>query len=154
MKNKSNVLGITLIELMIVIAIVGILAAIGYPSYQAYVIKTNRADATANLLEASQFMERYFSEVGNYQGAVLPITQSPNDGSTAKYTITFEGGATTATVAMATAYTLVASPTTAQNDSQCGALRINSVGVKCITNATTCSTSGTASVRSAVADCW
>lgn len=54
--------GFTLIELMIALAIVAIVAAIAYPSYQGSVRKSRRADARAVLLEAAQFMERRYTE--------------------------------------------------------------------------------------------
>ena len=51
-------LGFTLIELMIVVAIVGILSAVAYPSYTEYVRRGHRADARAGLLQAQQWLER------------------------------------------------------------------------------------------------
>lgn len=54
--------GFTLIEVMIVVAIVGILTAIAYPSYQEYVRKSKRADARTQLLEAAQYMQRFYSQ--------------------------------------------------------------------------------------------
>ena len=64
MKSKYKMLGVTLIELMVVVALIGIIASIAYPSYQQHVIKTHRGESTAGLLELSQFMERFFSETG------------------------------------------------------------------------------------------
>ena len=144
---KKKYSGITLIELMIVVAIVGIIGSIAYPSYRSHMIKTHRSTSTASLLELSQFMERFFSETGTYTGAALPFTQSPNDGSKVKYNI--------ASTIAATAYTLTATPTGGQaDDTQCGALTLNSTGVKCIANGTKCSTNASASVRAEVASCW
>ena len=53
--------GFTLIELMVVVAIIAILAAIAYPSYTNHVVKTRRAAATACVMEAAHFMERYYT---------------------------------------------------------------------------------------------
>lgn len=150
MQSFKKSAGITLIELMIVIAVVGIISSIAYPSYQEHVRKTHRSTSQASLLELSQFMERYYSEVGNYTSASLPFSQSPNDGSPAKYNIT--------SVIATTAYTLTATPTGSQaNDTQCGALTISSTGVKCIVLAgpvTKCSDNATATVREEVSRCW
>jgi type IV pilus assembly protein PilE len=140
--------GITLIELMIVIAIVGIIASIAYPSYQAHIVKTHRANSAATLLEYSQFMERFFSETGSYTGAPAAITQSPNDGSSAKYNITraITGGGS--------AYTITATPTATQNDTKCGVLTLNQAGVKCFVVGGTTKCSNVAADSAVVADCW
>jgi len=61
--------GFTLIELMIALAIVGILAAIAYPSYQDSVMKSLRTDATGALLGLANAMERHFTETNSYLGA-------------------------------------------------------------------------------------
>jgi len=60
MKRKiNNMLAFTLIELMITVAIVGILAAIAYPSYTEYVMKGRRSDAKAGLLSLQLAQEKY-----------------------------------------------------------------------------------------------
>ena len=64
MKRKN--LGFTLIELMIVVAIVGILSAVAYPSYQSHVLKSQRQVAQAALVSLSSTMERYYSENNKY----------------------------------------------------------------------------------------
>lgn len=67
MRNMSK--GFTLIELMIVVAIVGILAAIAYPSYTEYVKKTHRSEIAGLLSEQAQILERYYSRNGTYANA-------------------------------------------------------------------------------------
>jgi type IV pilus assembly protein PilE len=67
--------GFTLIEVMITVAIVAILAAIAYPSYQSHVVKTRRKAAEACLVELAQWMERYYTTKMTYLDASLPSTQ-------------------------------------------------------------------------------
>lgn len=89
--------GVTLIELIIVLAIVGILAVLVYPSYRENVERTRRADAKAVLMQNAQMMERIFTENGTYTpGGSNPtiISKSPIDGDEVWYTMSF--GTTTA----------------------------------------------------------
>lgn len=66
--------GFTLIELMITVAVIGVLAAIAYPSYQDYVKRGRRADAMGELQQAVAAMERYFTVNGSYTGATAGAT--------------------------------------------------------------------------------
>ena len=155
MKNKYLVSGFTLIELMIVVAIVAILASVAYPSYQNHITRTHRTDAMANMLELSSILERRYTEVGHYDQAItaeLAFDTSPKEGGSVRYNITLSGADGTA--AARTTYTLVATPTSIQNDADCGALRITSTGDKCVTNSGLKCSSGDAAARAAVNACW
>ncbi|MDQ8051260.1 type IV pilin protein [Luteibacter sp.] len=135
--------GFTLIELMIVVAILAIVVAIAYPSYQGHVIKTRRAAAAVCMLEVAQFMERYYTTHlryvdGNGAAPAIPGTQCRRDLS-AHYAIELAQG-----VAVSS-YTVQAIPKGAQasRDTRCATLAINQLGAK--------SESGTAATAN---ECW
>ncbi|QSP96496.1 type IV pilin protein [Marinobacter salinisoli] len=71
--------GFTLIELMIVVAIIGIIAAVAYPSYLDHVKNARRADVQGDLVSFANAMERYYTQNNSYIGA---------DGGTAAITTT------------------------------------------------------------------
>lgn len=121
--------GFTLMELMVVVAIVGILVGIAVPTYHDSVRKSRRGQAKADLAEAAQAMERYYTMQNTYVGANLTTigapTKSPKDGD-AQYVISLNGAPT------ASAFSLQAVPsaTTGQNKDKCGTLGITNTGVK------------------------
>ncbi len=100
MRVRGQQGGFTLLELMIVVAILAIVAAIAYPSYRDQVMKARRADATAALMNLAQQMERCYTESNDYTASSCPTF--PQDSPQGYYEIT-------ATVTPTT-YTLTAKP--------------------------------------------
>ena len=71
--------GFTLIELIIVVAIIGILAAVALPSYREHVVRTNRAMAAGCLMEIAQMTERHYATNLSYNAAPRPALQCTGD---------------------------------------------------------------------------
>ena len=131
MNKRQN--GFTLIELMIVVGVLGILAAIAYPSYQQYVVRGHRTAAQSAMLEEAQRQERLMTTAGRYANSTI---NTPSDQDT-RYVI--------ATVATADGfgYAMTATPAGNMHDSVCNILTLNALGVRNISG-------GTGSVD----ECW
>ena len=68
---RKKVTGFTMIELLVVITLLGLIAAIALPSYGNYVKKTRRKDAQADLVNISNALERYYTANNTYATATL-----------------------------------------------------------------------------------
>lgn len=130
--------GFTLIELMIVVAIVGILSAIAYPSFTEYIRRGHRADARAGLLQAQQWLERAATANGVYPTA-LPAALTWSGDTTKRYNIGFAAGNTNS------AFTLTATPKGAQVGDKCGNFTLSNTGLRGAKSVTT---------GDIVAECW
>jgi len=116
-KRGVNSTGFTLVELLIVIAIVAILVALALPSYQESVRKARRSDAQQELLEFAGTAERIFTQANSYATVTLPA-------NTDFYTYSFP------VVVTANSYTILATPTGSQANDKCGAMSLNQRGDK------------------------
>ncbi len=129
--------GFTLIEVMIVVAIIGILSSIAYPSYTEYVRKGHRANAIAGLLQVAQWMERAATATGTYPldanfSTELKDKLKKVEGDRYEITVASADGAT---------FILTATAKGAQVDDKCGNFTLTNTGAKGVS-------------KSTVADCW
>ncbi len=138
--------GFTLIELMIVVAIAAILAAIAYPSYTEQVRKTRRSNCAGDLVGLANAMERFFTENATYAGATVGSNsgdifpaQCPVDGGTAYYNLA---------IALQTgnSFRVEATPTGAQAADTCGVLGYTNTGEK--------QAKGGSTTAADITECW
>ncbi len=138
--------GFTLVEIMIVVVVVGILAAIAMGSYSKSVQRSNRGAAKTALLDLAAREEKYFSLNNAYSSTItdlygasttltFPLSIPLNSGST-RYTIaapTIAAATTTTTTTTPATFQFTAVPANGQVGDACGSFSINSVGQQTVT---------------------
>lgn len=126
---RRHTAGFTLIEVLIVLAVVGILASVAYPSYRAQIDESHRAQARAALLDARGQLERYFTQHNAYTATAAAAevkTYAGEEAARTRYTIAIEPGPT----GIESSYVVTATAVAAHPDAHCGVLSITHMGVK------------------------
>ena len=118
--------GFTLIEAMIVVAILGIIVAFGYPSYRDQVMKSRRAEGMGELLELADRLERYYSDKGTYAGATAAnIFRAETEKK--HYKLAIDGTQTNDVK-----FVITATPENGQDKDKCGTFTLDSTGTKSV----------------------
>lgn len=119
-RMKVSEQGLTLIELMVVIAILGIIVAVAWPTYDRQMSSQRRAEGIRALSLASNDLERCFVDTADYQSCTISAAIT---GGLKNYTLTLDAP-------NAGSYTLTATPKDNQIGDECGNLTLNQLGQK------------------------
>jgi type IV pilus assembly protein PilE len=126
MKHTHPSRGFTLIELLIALACVAALATLAWPSYQSLILRSQRTQARASLLQAAHWFERAASANGSYPSAAeVPASVLQIEGQRYKMTVT----------STTQSYALSATPLGTQAADACGVLTVNHLGVRSVQGA-------------------
>jgi type IV pilus assembly protein PilE len=119
---KPRAAGITLVELLVVVTIIGIISSIAFPSYRNYVMRANRSDAKAATLAMATHLERCFTRYTAYNHDDCPVVITGVPSGEGHYTVT--------AVRTATTFTITATPVGAQAEDPCGSFTLNASNEK------------------------
>ena len=132
-KHRSRHGGFTLIELMIVVAIVAILAAVAFPSYQSHMMKGRRASAQTALMDIAQRQQQYFMDARRYAPDLATLNVTLTSDVSAYYTVTICQTTTSPCVAPGgtpPTFAAIATPKAGTSQVTDSTLSIDNVGVK------------------------
>lgn len=127
-KNSRMGSGFTLIELMITIAVIGILAAIAYPSYTDQMRKSRRAEAQAALMSIAALQQQFLLDTRAYAGNLASLNYTTPGSVASHYTVAVSPAPVPAPVVPT--FTVTAVPTGGQALDMCATLSINANGAK------------------------
>jgi len=117
--------GFTLIEMLITVAVLSILAAIAYPSYQDQVRKSRRAEAQSLLMDIGTRQQQRLLDVRSYAASTAALNVNMPSSVRPHYTITMVAPASTPP-----SFTVTATPKPGQDKDKCGTLTLNNAGAK------------------------
>lgn len=129
--------GVTLLELMTVVVIIGILATVAVPTYRNYLIRAQRSDATTALLRLATAQEKHLLQYGVYVTDTASVPNTPATGGLGIATTSEHGFYSLAVAPTATGYTATATPIVGggqHSDTECATLTVNESGTKSATN--------------------
>jgi type IV pilus assembly protein PilE len=121
----KKIRGFTLIEAMIVVAILGVIIAFGYPSYRDQVMKSRRADGKAFTLEIADRLERYYSDKSTYTTTITAIGYDDKYEPHAGY---YEASITTTDPTLDYTITVKPVPGSTQDKDKCRSFTVTSQG--------------------------
>ena len=127
MQNQPKAVGFSLLELMIVVAIVAILAAVAYPSYKQHIVRNNRAVAQQYLLEVSSLQHQFILDTRTYATTLAALGTTPIARVSDNYTVTI--GAVDNSASPPT-FTLQAAPIAGTPQAGSDILTVNHLGQK------------------------
>jgi type IV pilus assembly protein PilE len=133
MNNRHWQRGVTLIELIVVMVIIGILASVAIPSYRAYVMRSQRSDAKDALLALATAQEKHYLQCNTYgtgigaaTDCVAGVVQSPGSSKNTWYDLAVDA-------ANATSFTVSATAAAGGNqftDTECRTFRVTDRGIR------------------------
>lgn len=115
--------GFTLIELMVCVAIIGVISAIAYPAYGKYLKKSNRAAAQSHMMDLAQAEAQFMADSRSYAGSVTDLGMTTPTAVSSKYTISI-----TTSVGPPAGFTITATPVTTSSQAGEDNLTINEAG--------------------------
>lgn len=123
--NRKNVAGFTLIEVMVTVAIVGILASIAYPTYLSQIRKSRRAEAQTTLMNIAARQQQMVLDTRQYADTTAALNVSVPSTVALNYTISISVGSATVPT-----FNALATPLGAQAADSCGTLSVDQAGIK------------------------